>query len=49
MNHTQEELEVDAATEKLHWTYRVLRKAAYLSAGMVFWAWVLFLALSGNF
>ena len=49
MNHTQEELEVDAATEKLHWTYRVLRTLAYLGAATIYWAWVIFLALSGNF
>lgn len=49
MNHTQEELEVEAAEAKLHWTYRVLRMFAHLAAGIVFWAWVLILALSGNF
>ena len=47
MNHTQEETE--AAAVKLHWTYRVLRTIAYFAAAMVFWAWVLFLALSGKF
>ena len=48
MNHTQEETKAVAAI-KLHWTYRVLRKLAYTAGAMVFWAWVLFLALSGKF
>jgi hypothetical protein len=32
----------------MHWTYRVLRRIAYVSAAIVFWAWVIFLALTGK-
>jgi hypothetical protein len=32
----------------MHWTYRVLRRIAYASAAIVFWAWVIFLALAGK-
>ena len=32
----------------MHWTYRVLRRVAYTSAALVFWAWVIFLALAGK-
>ncbi len=32
----------------MHWTYRILRRFAYISLGVVFWAWVLALALSGR-
>jgi hypothetical protein len=49
MNQTQEDVEMVAQAVKLHWTYRVLRSLAYLGLAMVFWAWVIFLALSGRF
>jgi hypothetical protein len=41
--------EPDRTERQLHWTYRVLRRFAYLSAATVFWAWIVFLALAGKF
>jgi len=32
----------------MHWTYRVLRRIAFTGVAVVFWAWVIFLALSGK-
>jgi hypothetical protein len=32
----------------MHWTYRVLRRIGFTGAAVVFWAWVIFLALSGK-
>ena len=49
MNHTQEERAVEAVAAKEHWTYRALKHFAYFLTMLVFWLWVLFLALSGKF
>jgi len=49
MNEIQQETDVAVEGMTLHWTYRVLRRLAYLGAATIFWAWVIFLALSGNF
>jgi hypothetical protein len=49
MNQTQQETDAAAEVIRLHWTYRVLRSIAYFGLAAVFWAWVLFLALSGKF
>jgi len=49
MNARQQETEREMHAETLHWTYRVLRTLAYFAAATVFWAWVIFLALSGKF
>jgi hypothetical protein len=32
----------------MHWTYRVLRRIAFTGAAVVFWVWVILLALSGK-
>lgn len=49
MNETQQDTNAAVETMALHWTYRLLRKMAYAGAATVFWAWVIFLALSGRF
>jgi len=33
---------------QVHWTYKVLRRIAYVSLAVSFWAWVIALALSGR-
>jgi hypothetical protein len=33
----------------VHWTYRLLRRIAFTSLAIVFWTWVILLALSGKF
>jgi hypothetical protein len=34
--------------QKPHWTYRFLRQAAFAALAVVFWAWVILLAISGK-
>ena len=35
--------------QEVHWTYRLLRRIAFTSLAIVFWTWVIMLALSGRF
>lgn len=32
----------------VHWSYRALRLIAYIGLGVMFWAWLIVLALSGK-
>jgi hypothetical protein len=33
---------------EVHWSYRLLRRIAFTSLAVVFWAWVIAIALSGK-
>lgn len=48
---SQSQPETDAANEAvtLHWTYRFLRAIAYWGAATVFWGWVVYLAMAGQY